>query len=270
MLGAWRASLATVQLQVLTCGRERLWWWLQSLLMTQQYCLASMASWLSSTGISHVPLVCLSSQQQPSPWNCSTIPMLQRPVVATSRGPPSLSRVWMAVARTVRFSFHLSCYRSAASPQSQMFLLWPRQLPRCGDRSPASVPPPTEGSSSPTNTPIFPPSSFVLWSFAWFYVFFLVVRYFCPLWLEFCLYFCVWRCIHDVSVRRDVLHVHLLLHRLAPSCTNYKFIMLELWAQLCLLAYSVGTPSTFPVRKLWRASLLRASGFLWGLLVAVC
>jgi len=43
-----------------------------------------------------------------------------------------------------------------------MFLLWLRQLPWCGDRNPASVPPPAEGRSSPTNTPVFPlvPSSY--------------------------------------------------------------------------------------------------------------
>ena len=53
-----------------------------------------------------------------------------------------------------------------------MFLLWLRQLPGCGDRTPASVPPPAEGRSSPTNTPVFPPSSFVLLSFVGFYIFF--------------------------------------------------------------------------------------------------
>ena len=52
-----------------------------------------------------------------------------------------------------------------------MFLLWLRQLPRCGDGNPASVPPPTEGRSSPTNT-VFLPCSFVLPSFVWFYTFF--------------------------------------------------------------------------------------------------
>ena len=36
-----------------------------------------------------------------------------------------------------------------------MFLLWLRQLPQCGDRTPASVSPPAEGRSSPTNTPDF-------------------------------------------------------------------------------------------------------------------
>jgi len=29
--------------------------------------------------------------------------------------------------------------------------------------------------------------------------------------LMFCMYFCVWRCIPDVSMERDVLHIHLLL-----------------------------------------------------------
>ena len=65
--------------------------------------------------------------------------------------------------------------------QPQMFLLWPRQLPQCGDRSPASVPPPTKGRSSPANTPVFPLSPFVLLSFAWFYIFFPGVRYSYPL-----------------------------------------------------------------------------------------
>ena len=53
-----------------------------------------------------------------------------------------------------------------------MFLLRLRQLPWSGDRNPASVPPHAEGRSSPTNTPIFSPSSFILLSFAWLYIFF--------------------------------------------------------------------------------------------------
>ena len=53
-----------------------------------------------------------------------------------------------------------------------MFLVWLRQLPQCGDQTPASVPPPAEDRSSVTNTPVSPPSSFVLRSFAWFCVFF--------------------------------------------------------------------------------------------------
>ena len=53
-----------------------------------------------------------------------------------------------------------------------MFLLWLRQLPCCGDRTPAPVPPPTEGRSSPTNTAVLTPRSFILPSFGWFYIFF--------------------------------------------------------------------------------------------------
>ena len=43
----------------------------------------------------------LQRQQQPSPWNCSTIPKLQLPAAVHSREPMSLSGVSMAAARTV-------------------------------------------------------------------------------------------------------------------------------------------------------------------------
>ena len=50
--------------------------------MTRQYRLASLASWLSSSGTSHTissltSSLSLHGQQQPSPWDCSTIPKLQ-------------------------------------------------------------------------------------------------------------------------------------------------------------------------------------------------
>ena len=54
----------------------------------------------------------LCSQQQPSPWDRSTIPNLQLPATAPSGGPAALSGVCVAAARTVRFSFHLGCHRS--------------------------------------------------------------------------------------------------------------------------------------------------------------
>ena len=78
-----------------------------------------MAAQLSSTGISHHYLLSypldppLHSQKQPSHWDCSTIPKLQLPAAMPSRGSASLSGVWMATARTVWFSFHLGCHRSA-------------------------------------------------------------------------------------------------------------------------------------------------------------
>ena len=64
------------------------------------------------------------------------------------------------------FSCHLGCHRLTVSLSALMFLFWLRQLHRCGDRTPASVPPPAKGRSSPTNT-VFPTSSFILPSFAW-------------------------------------------------------------------------------------------------------
>ena len=64
---------------------------------------------------SHPQHPSLHSQQQCSPWDCSTIPKLQFPAAVPSRGPSSLSRVCMAVARTVWFSIHLGCHLSAVS-----------------------------------------------------------------------------------------------------------------------------------------------------------
>ena len=114
----------------------------------------------------------LCSQQQPTPQNWSTIPKLQLPASAPSRGPVYLSGVYMAVARTVCFSFHLGCSRSTVllsalnvSPLTQTIaLMW--------DQTPASVSPPAEGRSSPSNIPVFPTTSFILPSFLWFYIFF--------------------------------------------------------------------------------------------------
>ena len=42
---------------------------------------------------SHPLSPCLHSQQEPSPWDCSTIPKLQLPVAAPSRRPAFLSGV---------------------------------------------------------------------------------------------------------------------------------------------------------------------------------
>ena len=50
---------------------------------------------------SHPLDLSLHGQHQPSPWDCSTVPKLQLPAAAPSRGPACLSGVCMAVARTV-------------------------------------------------------------------------------------------------------------------------------------------------------------------------
>ena len=64
---------------------------------------------------SHPLHLSLHSQQQPSPWDCSTIPKLQLPAAAPSRGSVSLSGVCMVAATTVWVSFHLGCHRAAVS-----------------------------------------------------------------------------------------------------------------------------------------------------------
>ena len=146
---------------------ERLWWGLQPLCVTQQYLLAS---WLPGfpplafpprSPPSHRLDPFLHSQQQPR--DCPTIPKL----------PASLSRVYMAVVRTVWLSFHLG-YLSQIScfPLSlKCFSSDSDNCPAVGI-CPASAPPPTEGRPSPTNTPAFPASAFILPSFAWVYIFF--------------------------------------------------------------------------------------------------
>ena len=59
------------------------------------------------------------------------------------------------------FTLSLKCFSSDSD-----------NCPDVGIRTPASVPPPAEGRSNPTNTPVFPPSSFILLSFAWVYILF--------------------------------------------------------------------------------------------------
>ena len=103
-----------------------------------------------------------------------------------------------------------------------MFLLWLRQLPWCGDRTPASVPSPAEGRSSPTNTPIFfpllPSSHSVLRGSIFSFP---LVRASCPLSGALPYGFCIWRCIPDVSMERDVLHIHLFLRHLVLASVPF-------------------------------------------------
>ena len=72
------------------------------------FCLCECQVWKWCSCLGH-------SQQQPSPWGCPTIPKLQFPDAMPFRAPASLSRVHMAAARTVWFSLHLGCHRSAVS-----------------------------------------------------------------------------------------------------------------------------------------------------------
>ena len=59
------------------------------------------------------------------------------------------------------FPYSLNCFSSDSDAP-----MW--------DRTPAPILQSAKGRSSPTNTPISPPSSFILLSFAWIYIFFSV------------------------------------------------------------------------------------------------
>ena len=70
---------------------------------------------LPQTPPSHPLNLSLHSQQETSPWDCSTIPKYQLPATVPSRGPASLSWVCMAEAKIILFSSHLGCHRSDVS-----------------------------------------------------------------------------------------------------------------------------------------------------------
>ena len=53
----------------------------------------------------------LHSQQQPSPWDCSTNPKLQLPTAVPSRGPVSLSRVCMDSKDSIKDCLILNPFR---------------------------------------------------------------------------------------------------------------------------------------------------------------
>ena len=85
------------------------------------------------------------------------------------------------------------------------------------DLDPCFSSPTPEGRSSPTNTPIFPPSSFILPSFVWFYIFFSTGQVLLSVlsWCSACT--SVPDSVFLMYPWRDVLHVHLLLRHLVLS-----------------------------------------------------
>ena len=117
----------------------------------------------------------LHSQQHSSPWDCSTIPQLQLPATAPSRGQAFLSRICIAVARTVWFSVHLGCHGSALSLSALNVFPLTQTTALMWGSDPFFSSPTRWGRSSSTNTPVFPPI-FILLSFAWVYIFFSTSR----------------------------------------------------------------------------------------------
>ena len=110
-----------------------------------------------------------------------------------------LSALCLVAARTVWFTFHLGCHRSAVSLSVLHVSPLTQTIAPMWDPTPASIPSPTKGKPSPTRTPIFSPNSFLLLSFAWFYIFFSATQVLLSA-LSCCsAYTSVWRCIPDVS-----------------------------------------------------------------------
>ena len=175
--GVWWASLSIVQLLMLACGEKEAMVMAPPLTCDSSVspcfhgCLVFLHWHFPRRSPPFHPLhLSHCSQQQPSPRDCSTIPKLQLLVTAPSRRPTFPPGVCMGASRTVWFSSHLGCHRSAVSALNASPLT--QTIAPCGDWTAASVPPPAQGRSGPTNTPVFPPSCFLLLSFAWFCIFF--------------------------------------------------------------------------------------------------
>ena len=141
-----------------------------------------MAAWLFSTGISHhnllphIPSIRLSAvNNSPHTGNApqslnSSSQLPAAPLPGDVHSCPAYVWLWQGLSmslilfrlpRISRFTLCLKCFSSDSD-----------SCPTVGIRPPASVPPPAKGRSRPTNTPVFPPSSFVLLNFAWFYIFY--------------------------------------------------------------------------------------------------
>ena len=122
------------------------------------------------------------SQQQPSLWYCSTVPKLHLPAAAPSRGicvpvwgmygcsKDRLIPIPFRPSQISCFTLSLKCFSSDAD-----------NCPSVGIGLLLQFPHPPKGMSSPTNTPVFSSLSFILLSFAWVYIFFLLVKPSCLL-----------------------------------------------------------------------------------------
>ena len=186
---------------------------------------------------SHPLHLSLCSQQQPSPWDCSTISKLQLPATTPSRGPAFLSRVCMAVARTVWFSFHLGCHRSAVSlsalnvsPLAQITApMW--GLDPCFSS-------PTGWGSSPTNTLVF---LLVLYSYQVLYGSIYsspLIRYSCPLsagvpYALLCLKVYFW----GICGERCIPHLLTPPPSCSPVCSFGQVQINLLWPLMCKSLY---------------------------------
>ena len=169
--------------------------------------------------LSHPFSPSLPSKQQPSAWNCPRIPKLQLPATVRFRGHISLSGVCTAAATTLWFSFYLGFHRSVVSLSALNVYSMIQIIDPMWDWTPASLPSPTQGRSSPTNTPVFffffpqffHPTEFCMVLYILFHLSGAPVYFPVMFWLLFC----VWRCMPDVSMERCTPHPPIA----PPSCS---------------------------------------------------
>ena len=146
--------------------------------MTQRYFFASMAAWFSSTGISHhsflphIPSIHLSAVSS-SPHPGITPQSLNSgswPLPLPGHPCSCLAYVWLQQGQSDSHSIY--CHRSAVSLLVLNVSSLTQIIAPLWGQTPASVPPPAKVRSSPTNTPVFPTSSFILPSLGCFQIFF--------------------------------------------------------------------------------------------------
>ena len=121
-------------------GREKLQWWLHPLHITQQWCLASVAVWVSSTSIPGFgfppssPLrLSPHRQEQSSLRVCSPVPTFQLSAPVCTSTHMSQSGMCRAEAQTVCVSLTLSCLTQTVN---FTLLQQPQKLPFCPNQFP--------------------------------------------------------------------------------------------------------------------------------------
>ena len=120
-------------------------------------------------------------------------------------------------------------------PQISCFTLSLKRFSSDSDSCPSmgigpllQFPHPPETGPVPLTLLFFPPSSFVLLSSACFYILFPSGQ---VLLLDLSMHFRVWRCIPDVSMEREVLHIHLFLLHLVLTRIFLKYGFLQIHVQ---------------------------------------
>ena len=116
----------------------------------------------------------------------------------------------MAAARTIWFSFHLGYHRSAVSLSALNVSLLTQTDALRWRSDPYFNSPPTKGKSHPTNTPISPLVPSYYWVLCGSIYPFPLVRHSSPLSAGVLHALLCLKVYSDVSMERDVLHLHLL------------------------------------------------------------